>query len=167
MRRFAFLPAALLLAALLLTFVAAPAAAQPAIAEAQVRAFVAGQEAAWNKGELDRYFAAFTPDARFTDQAYAGDQPPVLYGTSRLPEARVQARKAFAKVWPREAGQVTRVQVAADGRSARVVSRVTTTVETEGKVRRLCAYRGQALVLQGGRLLSNGHTDTFFKCANR
>jgi hypothetical protein len=151
--------------AFLLALVGSPAAAQPAIGEAQVRAFVTGQEAAWNKGELDRYFAGFTPDARFTDQAYAGDKPPVLYGTSLLPEARVQARKAFAKVWPREAGQVTRVQIAADGRSARVVSRVTTTVETGGKLRRLCAYRGQALVLRGGRLLSSGQTDTFFKCS--
>jgi hypothetical protein len=146
---------------------AAPALAQPAITEAQVRAFVARQEAAWNAGELDRYFAGFTPQARFTDQAYVGDKPPASYGTSTVAQARAQARKALARATTREAGRVTRVRIAADGRSAQVVSYVTSTVDAGGKVRRLCAYRGQALVLGGGRLLSTGQTDTFFKCASR
>lgn len=151
--------------ALLLALAAGPAAAQAPLSEAAARAFVARQEAAWNAGQLDRYFAGFTPAARFTDQAYVGDKPPVPYGTSTLAEARAQAARAFARSKIRETGQVTRVQVAADGRSARVVSSVVSTVETDGKARRLCAYRGQALVLQGGRLLSNGKTDTFFKCS--
>lgn len=149
------------------SLLAMPAVAQPALTDAQVRAFVASQEQAWNAGALDRFFAAFTADARFTDQAYAGDKPPVPYGTSPLAEARVQAAKARTRIKTREAGQVTKVQIEVGGRSARVVTRVATTVETGGAVRRLCAYRGQALVLQGGRLLSNGQTDTFFKCASR
>jgi hypothetical protein len=152
---------------LLFALAAGPALAQPAITEAQVRAFVARQEAAWNAGELDRYFAGFTPQARFTDQAYVGDKPPVPYGTSTVAQARAQARKTLARAKPREAGRVTRIQMGADGRSARVVSNVASTVDTGGKVRRLCAYRGQALVLRDGRLLSTGQTDTFFKCASR
>jgi len=151
----------------LLALAATPAAAQPAITDAQARAFVARQEAAWNAGDLDRYFAGFTPQARFTDQAYVGDKPPVPYGTSTLAQARAQARKTLARSKTREAGGVTRIRIAADGRSAQVVSNVTSTVDTGGKVRRLCAYRGQALVLRGGKLLSNGQTDTFFKCASR
>lgn len=152
---------------LLVAFAAPPALAQPAITDAQVRAFVARQEAAWNAGELDRYFAGFTPQARFTDQAYVGDKPPVPYGTSTVAEARAQARKTLARAKTREAGRVTSVRIAADGRSAQVVSNVASTVDTGGKVRHLCAYRGQALVLSGGRLLSTGQTDTFFKCASR
>lgn len=151
--------------ALVLVLAGGPAAAQAPVTEAAARAFVARQEAAWNAGQLDRYFAGFTPSATFTDQAYVGDKPPVPYGTSRLAEAKTQAARAFARSKIRETGHVTRVQVAADGRSARVVSSVASTVETAGKVRSLCAYRGQALVLQGGRLLSNGKTDTFFKCS--
>lgn len=152
---------------LLIALAATPALAQPAITDAQVRAFVARQEAAWNAGDLDRYFAGFTPRARFTDQAYVGDKPPVPYGTSTLAEARTQARKALARARSREAGRITRLRIGADGRSAQVVSNVASTVDSGGKVRHLCAYRGQALVLRGGRLLSNGQTDTFFKCASR
>ena len=154
---------------LLLALAAAPspAMAQSAITDAQVRTFMARQEAAWNAGELDRYFAGFTPQARFTDQAYVGDKPPVPYGTSTLAQARTQARKARARAKIRETGRVTRIQIGADGRSARVVSNVASTVDTGGKVRHLCAYRGQALVLRGGRLLTMGQTDTFFKCASR
>lgn len=154
-----------LLATLLLT--ATPALAQSAITDAQVRAFVARQEQTWNAGKVDAYFAAFTPEARFTDQAYAGDEPPVSYGTSTLAQARAQARKAFARSKVAEAGQVTEIRIADDGRSARVVSRVTFVVSSDGKVRRTCAYRGQALVLRDGRLLSNGQTDTIYKCALR
>lgn len=150
--------------AVALSLLAGPAWAQAPITDTAVRAFVADQERAWNAGQLDRYFAGFTPESRFTDQAYVGDKPPALYGTSTLAEARVQARQAFARSRIRETGQVTRVSTAADGRSARVVSSVTSTIETGRKVRRLCAYRGQALVLRGGRLLSSGRTDTFFKC---
>lgn len=149
----------------IIVLAATPALAQPAITDAQARAFVARQELAWNAGRLDAYFAAFTPQARFTDQAYVGDKPPVPYGTSTLAQARAQARKALAGSKRRETGQVTRVRIAADGRSAQVVSSVASTVEAAGKLRRLCAYRGQALVLRGGQLLSNGHTDTFFKCS--
>lgn len=152
---------------LVLALIATPALAQPAITEAQVRAFLARQEAAWNAGELDRYFAGFTPQARFTDQAYVGDKPPVPYGTSTLTEARTQARKALARSRTRQANRITRVRIAADGRSAQVVSHVASTVDTGGKVRHLCAYRGQAILLSGGRLLSNGQTDTYFKCASR
>jgi hypothetical protein len=147
-----------------LTFLAGPttAQAQAAITETAVRAFVARQQAAWNADDRDRYFAGFTPEARFTDQAYVGDKPPVPYGTSTLAQARAQARRMRGKA--REAVEVTRIEIAADGRSARVLARVGSTVETEGRVRRLCASRVQTLVLADGRLRSTGKTDTFVKC---
>src|SRR3954463_4744906 len=108
---------------LLIILCAAPALAQAEarLTDAQVRAFVARQEAAWNAGDLDRYFAGFTPQARFTDQAYVGDKPPVPYGTITVAQARAQARKTLARARTREAGQVTQIRIAADGRSAQVV----------------------------------------------
>jgi len=142
---------------------ATPALAQATLTDAAVRAFVARQEAAWNAGALDRYFGGFTPEARFTDQAYVGDKPPVPYGTSTLAEARAQSRRT--KGASHETGRVVSLRIAADGRSAQVVTRIEAMIRTDGKTRRLCASRGQALVLRGGRILSTGQTDTFFKCS--
>ena len=145
---------------LLFALLAAPALGEPRISEPQVRAFVLRQEQAWNAGQLSRYFAAFTPDARFTDQAYVGEgKPPVPYGTSTLAQARALARKSAASK-PHETGRVTRIAIAADGRSARVSSSVFSTV----KARRLCAARVQTLVLTGGQLRSTGQTDTYIRC---
>ena len=146
--------------ALFLALLAGPALAQARITDADLRAFVVRQERAWNAGDLAAYFAAYTPDARFIDQAYVGDKPPVPYGTSTLAEARAQARRAFAASRPQEAGQVMRIDVAADGKSARVVSRIASTV----KARRLCATRTQMFVATAAGLRSRGQTDTFFKC---
>lgn len=146
--------------------VAGPALAQSALTEATVRAFLARQEQAWNAGALGAYFAGFTPDARFTDQAYVGDKPPVPYGTSTLVEAKAQSHRARVRGRSREDGRIVSLRISSDGRAAQVVSRVTTTVESAGKTRRLCASRGQAVVLRGGRLFSTGQTDTFFKCSS-
>src|SRR6185295_10069764 len=131
---------------LLLVLIAAPALAQARLTDDNVRAFVARQERAWNAGDLTRYFAAFTPDARFTDQAYVGDKPPVPYGTATVAEARAQARKAAKAGKAHEAGEILRVEIAPDGRSARVTSRETSTVPAAGRTRRLCATRVQTLI---------------------
>lgn len=148
----------------LLLLLSGPALAEARLTDGQVRAFVARQEQAWNAGALDRYFSAFTPDARFTDQAYVGDKPPVLYGTSTLAQARAQARRAGRDTKTREAGQLLRVEIAADGRSARIASNETSIVEKAGRTRRLCATRTQTLDFSGGRVRSRGQTDTFIKC---
>ena len=150
-----------------LLLIPAPTLAQAQITDAQVRGFIARQEAAWNAGRLDTYFAAFAPEARFTDQAFVGDKPPVPYGTSTLAQARTQTARALTRSRRREAGEVTRIRIAPDGRSAQVVSKIEATIEQAGKIRRICAYRGQALIFRDGRLLSNGQTDTIFKCASR
>lgn len=148
--------------ALLLALLAGPALAEPRITHAAARAFVARQEQAWNAGDFSRYFAAFTANATFTDQAYVGDKPPVPYGTSSLAEAHAQAGRTRAR--SRELGQVMRIQIARDGRAARVVSRVGSTVTQDGRTRRLCASRVQTLVLAGGALRSRGQTDTYVRC---
>ena len=150
---------AILLSALV--FLAAPAQAQT-LTDESARAFVARQERAWNDRELDRYFDGFTPDATFTDQAYVGDKPPVPYGSSSVTEARALARRAAAR--SRQAQEVLRVEIAPDGRSARVVSRVGSTVTAGGKTRRLCASRVQVLIAAGGRLRAASQTDTYVKC---
>lgn len=150
---------------LLLVLAAGSARAQPTLTEPAIRAFVARQQDAWNAGDHDRYFAAFTSDARFTDQAYVGDKPPAPYGTSTLAQARTQARRVRGRA--REAVEVRRIELAADGRSAKVLARVGSTVERSGHLRHYCASRVQTLVLAGGRLRSTGQTDTFVKCRRR
>lgn len=148
--------------AALFVLLATPAAAQ--IVEADARAFVAQQEAAWNAGRLDQYFAGYTTDATFTDQAYVGDKPPVPYGTSTVTKARAFARKAFArKPWPSETSRVLRIE-ALPGGQVRVISAVGATVWDRGKPRRLCASRSQTLTAAGGRLRATAQTDTFVKC---
>ncbi|MEW5685276.1 MAG: hypothetical protein AB1942_10185 [Pseudomonadota bacterium] len=148
---------------LLLLALATPARAQ--VAEAEARAFVARQEAAWNAGRLDSYFSGYTPDATFTDQAYVGDKPPVPYGTSTVAQARTFARKAFArKPWPSEAGRVLRIEPVAGAARVRVISAVSATVWDKGKPRRLCASRSQTLTSAGGRVRATSQTDTFVKC---
>jgi hypothetical protein len=155
---------ALVLAAVLLT--AGPALSQaPRITDADARAFVARQEAAWNAGDFDRYFAGFTPQARFTDQAYVGDKPPVPYGTSTLAQARAQARRSGSR--SRERGEVRRIEIAADGRSAKVTARVGSAVVTDGRTRRLCASRVLTLSLASGRLRSTGQVDTYVNCREK
>lgn len=150
--------------ALTFALVAMPALAQVSrITEADVRAFVAAQEQAWNAQAFDRYFAGFTAQARFTDQAYVGqDKPPAPYGTSTLAEARAQARRSAAR--SRELTEVLRVRIAADGQSATVTSRVGSIVVRDGVSRRLCAGRVQTLTLAGGRLRASGQTDTYVNC---
>jgi len=145
--------------AAVLMLLATPAAAQPRLTDAQVRTFVTAQERAWNAGDLAGYFRNFTPEARFTDQAYVGDKPPVPYGTSTLAQAHAQARKS-AKAKPQEAGRITRVTLAPDGRTARVESILLATVGA----RRLCASRQQTLVLVDGAVRSQGQTDTYVRC---
>ena len=86
------------------------------------------------------------------------------YGTSTLTEARRLTARALARSRSRETAQVTRVEIAADGASARVIARVQTTVESASGVRRLCASRVQTLFNAGARLSSRGRTDTFYKC---
>lgn len=149
--------------ALLLCLAAAPALAQGArITDSDIHAFAARQEQAWNAGDLDRYFAGFTADARFTDQAYVGDKPPVPYGTSTLAQAKAQARRSAAR--SRERAEIRRIEIAADGRSARVTARVGSAVTSGGRARRLCASRVQTLTLAAGRLRSTGQTDTYVNC---
>ncbi|MDB5466833.1 MAG: nuclear transport factor 2 family protein, partial [Phenylobacterium sp.] len=56
------------------------------------------------------------------------------------------------------------VELSPDGRSARVLSHVTSRIERGGAVRLSCAQRVQAVTLAGGRLLSRGQTDTAVRC---
>lgn len=140
---------------------ASPATAAP-LTELGVRGFVAERERAWNAADFGRYFAGFTPGARFTDQAYVGDKPPVPYGTASLAQARDQARRSGAR--SREIGRIQRIALAPGGQSARVDLMVVTTLTAAGKPRTLCASRVQTLIAADDRILSTGQTDTFSRC---
>ena len=144
---------------------ASAAQAAPTIDEAQARAFVARQEAAWNARDLPGYFALFTPDAVFVDQTrdikHGGMIP---YGTSTLPQARAQATKFLAGATSTERGTIDKVEIARDGASARLVGREVTTIQSKGRTRRACADTEQTLVLVGGQIRSKGQTDTITRC---
>jgi ketosteroid isomerase-like protein len=143
---------------------AAALAAAPSLTDASVRAFVARQERAWNAGDLAAYFALYAPDARFADQARTPGGQVVPYGSSTVAQARAQARKFRATAKVRETGQVLRVEIAPDGRSARVVAREVSVITTPARARTICAERVQTVVLRAGALRSTGQTDTVVKC---
>jgi uncharacterized protein (TIGR02246 family) len=152
-------------AALLALLAAASAArAAPArLTEPAVRAFVARQEAAWNARDAKGWADFFTPDARFVDQARGSDNSIVPTGASTIAEATAQARRFFAKAPFHEAAEVDRVEIAADGRSAKVTGRETTRIDGSAP-RTLCAETEQTLILQNGHILSRGQTDTAVRC---
>lgn len=143
---------------------AGPAAAA-GLTEAQVRKFVADQEAAWNAKRLTAYFAAFMPDATFVEQTKTPKET-IVYGRSSVAKAREVSRKAIAKSTMTERNTIRRVILAPDGRSAQVLGWKVTTITTAGKVRTACAETDQTLTLtlQGGRILSKGQTDNIVRC---
>lgn len=145
---------------------AAAAHAAPArLTEPAVRAFVAKQEAAWNAKDAKTWAAFFTPDARFVDQSRGSDNSIVLNGQSTLAQAAAQAERFFARSSFHEITEVTRVEIARDGRSARVFGRETIRVQEPGRApRTLCSETEQTLALAAGRILSRGQTDTAVRC---
>lgn len=153
---------ACLAAALSGSLIPGAALAQATLDETGIRAFVTAQERAWNGRDFAAYFDRFTPDATFTDQAYAGDRPPVPYGTSSLPKARAQV--VGGKARSRELGEIMRIEIAPGGASAKVVSRIGSTVSSAGRVRRLCASRMQILVLRRGQVRASRQVDTYVRC---
>lgn len=144
---------------------ATAAVAEPRLTEPAVRAFVARQEAAWNRRDAKAFAATFTPDAVFVDQARNSNGGVTSNGSSSLAQAMAQVRRFFARSTFHETAAVDRVEIAADGRSARVLGRETTRVETPGRPpRTLCAETEQTVILAHGRLLSRGQTDTGVRC---
>ena len=154
-----------------LAVMAAVIAAAPALAggvsDAEIRAFVARQERAWNAGALDAYFTGFTPDAVFTDQYRTPSGEVVPYGSSTLAQAQGQSRRFRAGASIVETSDIERITVAADGRTAQVISRVLSRIRSAKGLRVTCAERRQDLVLAAGRLRSKGQTDTFARCRSQ
>jgi len=153
-------------ALLVALLIAGPAPAAPArLAEPQVRVFVERQTRAWNAGDLAAYFATFTPDARFTDQALSNENKVVPYGVSTVPQARTQARKTLAKAKVRETTVVTAVAIAPDGRSARVTSRTSSDITGPGAApRRVCAVRVATVAQTISGVRTSAQTDTIVRC---
>lgn len=154
--------ALLLLAAAL---IAPTAEAAPRLTEAQARAFAQKQETAWNARDLDGYFALFTKDAVFVDQTRDIKNGGMIpYGRSGVAQARAQAAKFLAGATSTERGVVDKVEIAADGRSAKLTGQEVSTVQSKGRTRRACADTEQTLVLVGGQIRSKGQTDTITRC---
>lgn len=143
---------------------AAAQAAPARLSDAEVRAFVARQEAAWNAGDVAGFFALAAPDASFTDQARAKDGRVVVYGTSTVAQARAQASRFFAKSRTRETVTIRSVQIAPDGKSARIEGHEDARLITAGHTRHLCAETLQIVVATPAGLRSKGQTDTVTPC---
>lgn len=139
-------------------------AAEPRVTEPQVRAFVQRQSRAWNAGDLAGYFALFTPQARFTEQARARDGRVVPYGTSTVAQARDQARRFFAGAKAKETTTIRGVAIAPDGRSVRVTADEVSLTVRAGRTRRTCAERLQTIVATPQGLRSTGQIDTLVRC---
>ena len=152
------------LSALLAGWFAASPAAAAGLTEAQVRDFAARQEKTWNARDLTGFFAMFTPDAVFIDQTRTPKGELILYGQSDRDKAKELARKFLAGSTSVERGVIDKVAIAPDGRSATVIGREITTIQTGGKTRKVCANTQQTLVLSGGAIRSKGQTDTVTRC---
>jgi len=137
------------------------AAASAPLSDAEVRAFVARQERAWNAGDLDAYFAAFAPSALFADKAANGAEL-ITYGVSTVAEARANSRRLMAKSTVRETGQVLTVNIGPGG--AKVLTRVVTRIETSARVRMVCADRVQEVRPTPQGLKSFRQTDYIRRC---
>ncbi|MDB5445311.1 MAG: hypothetical protein JWQ97_628, partial [Phenylobacterium sp.] len=85
----------------------------------------------------------------------------VPYGSSTLAKARVQTRKFRAASKVSETGEIVRIALGPDGRTAQVVSREVSRTQGAKGLRVTCAERVQELVLAAGRLRSKGQTDTY------
>lgn len=156
-------PRALLLA-LALTVTAQ--AAEPRLTEASARAFVARQDAAWNARDARAFAATFTSDAVFIAEARNSNGGITANGSSTLAQATAQARRFFARAKFHETAVADRIEIAADGRSARIFGHEVTQMETKDRPRStLCAETLQTVVLVKGRILSKGQTETDVRCA--
>jgi uncharacterized protein (TIGR02246 family) len=155
-------------ALLLVMAVAAPATitnAEARLTEPAVRAFVARQEAAWNGRDARAFAATFTPDAVFVPQARNSHGGVTSNGSSTACEAVAQARRFFARSKFRQTSTIDRIEIAADGGTARVFGRERTRIETVGHpARTFCAETAQTLVLSKGRILSRGQAETDVRC---
>lgn len=134
------------------------------LTEGEVRALLADQEHSWNAGALDAYFSTFRPDAVFTDQYRTPAGEIVPYGSSKLPEARAQARKFRAAAKASESAQIVSIALGAGGRTAQVTAHIVSRIQGANGLRVTCAERRQDLVLVSGHLRSAGATDTFSRC---
>jgi hypothetical protein len=144
---------------------AGPASAA-GMSEADVRAFLARQEAAWNARRIDDYFAGFTQDAVFVDQ-HVTPKETITYGRSGLSQAKAAARRFLAEARSVEKSQVRSLRIAPSRTNARVLAWEVTTVTAKGRTRRICANTDQTLVLVGGKILSRGQTDSIVNCPAR
>lgn len=150
---------------LVLALSASAQAAEPRLTEASVRAFLARQDAAWNARDAHAFAAAFTPDAVFIAEARNSNGGITSNGSSTLAQAIAQARRFFARAKFHETAVADRIEIAADGRSARVFGHEVTQMESKDRPRStLCAETRQIVVLVKGRILSKGQTETDVRC---
>jgi hypothetical protein len=153
-----------LIGALALAAASARAAPPHRLTERAVRAFVARQEALWLRRDFAGFFALAAPEAVFTTERRGADGR-VTSERRSVDESRRAAEHAFASIdMFRETAFVDRVDIAPDGRSARIFGHEEAEMVRAGTRRRLCADTEQAVIFRGGNILSLGQTDRVRSC---
>lgn len=129
--------------------------------EPTLRAFAAGQEAAWSAHDFDRFYGTVAPDAVFVSVRWNADGS--ITREKRTPQEDRAAAERYFKAHPgkfTEVAEIDRIDIAADGLSAHIVGHQTARIEDSPKPSVLRATTEQTVVLRQGRVLSLGQTDT-------
>lgn len=149
-----------LLLAALAPFGALAAPAHPKLDAAAIRAFAVAQNRAWNARDLDRFYALFDPRAQIVSIRKTPE------GTTHrsvrsIAADRARAERFFACTHAiiRETDRIEKIEIAPDGRHARVRVREETGMVQNGRPRMLHATTVQQLEWRNGRILSLGLTE--------
>ena len=127
---------------------------------ASIRAFIAGQNRAWNGRDFARFYATFAPRAQIVLIRTTADGK-VTRTVRSLAEDRRKAERFFAttRAIIRETGVVKAIQIAPDGRHARVQVLEDTGIVENGKPRQLRAIVEEELEMRDGRVLVRALTE--------
>jgi hypothetical protein len=129
--------------------------------EQTVRAFAESERNAWIAHDYESYYRHAAPEATYVSVRWNTDG-----SITREQRSPGEARKAAELYFTSHPGKfsetdtIDRIEIAADGLSARIVGHAVARIEKPGKDDILRATTEEKLVLRGGRIYSMGQTDT-------
>jgi hypothetical protein len=129
--------------------------------EHTVRAFAECERSAWIAHDYDSYYGLAAPEASYVSVRWNADGS--ITREKRSPGEARKAAEEYFRVHPgkfSETDTIDRVEIASDGRSAKIVGHAVATIEKPGKDDVLRAATEETIVLRHGRLYSLGQTDT-------
>jgi hypothetical protein len=131
------------------------------IDEEAARAFITQQEAAWNAHDFQKFYALCAPEAQFTTK-HVSIEGRIDWERHNVAEDWAAASAFFAAHSDafREQDAIDRIDIAADGMSAHVVTQESAELGDKTRKARFHATTEQTLVLRHGRILSLGENKT-------